>query len=112
MSRQHPVIAVTGSSGAGTTFVKRAFENIFRREKIKATIVEGDSFHSVTRAEFKERSKTAPNFSHFGLKPMTSTRWKPCSKATRRDRKPARNVITCTMTRKPDSTASVWPRRV
>ncbi len=66
MSSQHPVIAVTGSSGAGTTFVKRAFEGIFRREKIKAAIVEGDSFHSVTRAEFKQYAKEQANFSHFG----------------------------------------------
>ncbi|TXH68135.1 MAG: phosphoribulokinase [Thiothrix sp.] len=66
MSKLHPVIAVTGSSGAGTTFVKRTFEGIFRREKIKAVIVEGDSFHSVTRAEFKLRSKEERYFSHFG----------------------------------------------
>lgn len=66
MSKLHPVIAVTGSSGAGTTFVKRTFEGIFRREKIKAAIVEGDSFHSVTRAEFKQRSKEERYFSHFG----------------------------------------------
>lgn len=66
MSKLHPVIAVTGSSGAGTTFVKRTFEGIFRREKIKAAIIEGDSFHGVTRAEFKQRSKEEPNFSHFG----------------------------------------------
>jgi len=66
MSKQHPVIAVTGSSGAGTSFVKRAFENIFRREEINAAIVEGDSFHSVTRADFKTKSAEQPNFSHFG----------------------------------------------
>ncbi|HPE61234.1 MAG TPA: phosphoribulokinase [Thiolinea sp.] len=66
MSKQHPVIAVAGSSGAGTTFVKRAFENIFRREGIKAAIIEGDSFHSVTRAEFKQKSAETENFSHFG----------------------------------------------
>lgn len=66
MSKLHPVIAMTGSSGAGTTFVKRTFEGIFRREHIKAAIIEGDSFHSVTRNEFKQRSKEEPNFSHFG----------------------------------------------
>lgn len=66
MSKQHPVIAVTGSSGAGTSFVKRAFENIFRREEINAAIVEGDSFHSVSRADFKKKSAEEPNFSHFG----------------------------------------------
>jgi len=28
MSKRHPVVAVTGSSGAGTSTVKRAFEHI------------------------------------------------------------------------------------
>jgi phosphoribulokinase len=45
MSRKHPIIAVTGSSGAGTTTVKRVFENIFRREGIRAAVLEGDAFH-------------------------------------------------------------------
>ena len=71
MSCKHPVIAVTGSSGAGTTTVKLAFENIFRREGIKAAIVEGDSLHSLNRMEFRaaaaEAAKAGNNsFSHFG----------------------------------------------
>mgnify|MGYP001140586348 FL=1 len=71
MSVKHPVIAVTGSSGAGTTTVKRAFENIFRREKISAAVVEGDSLHSLDRMAFRaaaaEASKNGNNhFSHFG----------------------------------------------
>jgi len=71
MSRKHPVIAVTGSSGAGTTTVKQAFENIFRREKIKAAVVEGDSLHSLDRMAFRaaaaEAAKVGNNsFSHFG----------------------------------------------
>ena len=71
MSNKHPVIAVTGSSGAGTTFVKRAFENVFRRENIISAIVEGDSFHGLTRMEFKDAVKAAEengnkHFSHFG----------------------------------------------
>jgi phosphoribulokinase len=71
MSRQHPIIAITGSSGAGTTTVKRAFEHIFRREKINPAIIEGDSFHSLNRAEFREAMKKAEaagnrHFSHFG----------------------------------------------
>ncbi|MDD2894056.1 MAG: phosphoribulokinase, partial [Halothiobacillaceae bacterium] len=41
MSKKHPVVAVTGSSGAGTTTVKRAFEQIFRRENINPVIIEG-----------------------------------------------------------------------
>lgn len=71
MSKKHPVIAVTGSSGAGTTTVKRAFEHIFRREDINAAMIEGDSFHSLTRNEFRaaveeadKANKRAP--SHFG----------------------------------------------
>jgi phosphoribulokinase len=71
MSSKHPVIAVTGSSGAGTTTVKRAFENIFLREHIKPVVVEGDSFHSLNRAEFREAVKKAESngkksLSHFG----------------------------------------------
>jgi phosphoribulokinase len=71
MSRKHPVIAVTGSSGAGTSTVKRAFENIFRREKFAAAIIEGDSMHSLNRMEFRAAVAEAANagnhsFSHFG----------------------------------------------
>ena len=71
MSKKHPIIAITGSSGAGTTTVKRAFEHIFRREEINPVIVEGDSFHRFNRAEMKEAMKKAEvdnnsHFSHFG----------------------------------------------
>ena len=71
MSQAHPIIAITGSSGAGTTSVTRTFENIFRREGVKAVIVEGDSFHRFDRQEMKLRQAEAeragnPNFSHFG----------------------------------------------
>ena len=71
MSAKHPVIAVTGSSGAGTTTVKRAFEHIFRRENITAAIVEGDSMHSLDRKAFKEAVAKAERAgkrppSHFG----------------------------------------------
>ncbi len=64
MSKKHPVVAVTGSSGAGTTTVKRAFEHIFYRDGIKAAVVEGDSFHRYTRAEM--RKKVSEGLSHFG----------------------------------------------
>jgi len=70
MSVKHPVIAVTGSSGAGTTTVKDAFEHIFYREKIKPAVIEGDSFHRFDRKEMKEEIKSAHderrNLSHFG----------------------------------------------
>jgi len=70
MSVKHPVIAVTGSSGAGTTTVKNAFEHMFRREGIKAAIVEGDAFHRYDRKTMKkmvdEASKDGKTLSHFG----------------------------------------------
>ncbi len=70
MSKKHPVIAVTGSSGAGTTTVKVAFEHIFRREGINPVVVEGDSFHRYDRAEMKKAieqfAKEGRQLSHFG----------------------------------------------
>jgi phosphoribulokinase len=71
MSTKHPVIAVTGSSGAGTTTVMKSFAHIFRREAIKAQIFEGDSFHRYDRVEMRERVRVAdsgasPPISHFG----------------------------------------------
>jgi phosphoribulokinase len=71
MSERHPIIAITGSSGAGTTSVTRTFENIFRRENVRAAIVEGDSFHRYDRKDMKLRLDEAEragnkHFSHFG----------------------------------------------
>mgnify|MGYP000128510694 CR=1 FL=1 len=53
MSVKHPIISVTGSSGAGTSSVKKTFERIFRREKITASYIEGDAFHRFNRADMK-----------------------------------------------------------
>ena len=71
MSSRHPVIAVTGSSGAGTTSVTRTFQHIFRREGIKAAIVEGDAFHRYDRKEMRVKMAEVAgqgnsHFSHFG----------------------------------------------
>ena len=71
MSARHPIIAVTGSSGAGTTSVSKTFEQIFRREHLKAAFVEGDSFHRYDRAGMREQLADAlargdQRFSHFG----------------------------------------------
>jgi phosphoribulokinase len=71
MSIAHPIISVTGSSGAGTTSVKRTFEQIFRREKVNAVYIEGDAFHRHDRVAMKqvmadEAKKGNHNFSHFG----------------------------------------------
>ena len=72
MSAKHPIISVTGSSGAGTTSVRRTFEAIFRREGINAAFIEGDSFHRYDREEMAKATGDAaengnPNLSHFGI---------------------------------------------
>ena len=59
MSEKHPIIAITGSSGAGTTSVTRTFQQIFRREAVEAVIIEGDSFHRYDREEMKLRQAEA-----------------------------------------------------
>jgi phosphoribulokinase len=71
VSVKHPIISVTGSSGAGTTTVRHTFAQIFRREKVKAAFIEGDAFHRYDRAGMKEAMAEAAsrgdhNFSHFG----------------------------------------------
>jgi len=71
MSVKHPIISVTGSSGAGTTTVKTTFERIFAREQIRAAFIEGDAFHCYDRDDMRramvEAAATGNNhFSHFG----------------------------------------------
>jgi phosphoribulokinase len=70
MSKRFPIIAVTGSSGAGTTTVKVAFEHIFYREQVTPCFVEGDSFHRYDRHQMREVVDRAfadgVNLSHFG----------------------------------------------
>ena len=71
MSKKHPIIAVTGSSGAGTSTVKVAFEHIFLREGVNPVVIEGDSYHRYDRAAMKIAMKEAEesgnhSFSHFG----------------------------------------------
>ena len=69
MSAKHPIIAITGSSGAGTTSVTQTFDKIFRREEVRAAVIEGDSFHRYARAEMREvmaAQADGSHFSHFG----------------------------------------------
>ena len=70
MSQRHPIIAVTGSSGAGTSTVKTALEHVFQRLNIKAAVIEGDSFHRYDRKEMRKQLKLAKkenrNLTHFG----------------------------------------------
>ncbi len=71
MSVKHPIIAITGSSGAGTSTVMQSFQHIFRREGLNAQIIEGDSFHRFDRLSMRAKMKEEEasgnrNFSHFG----------------------------------------------
>ncbi len=70
MSKKHPIITVTGSSGAGTTTVKQTFDQIFRRENIKSVSIEGDAYHRYNRLEMKAENEKRlaqgdHSFSHF-----------------------------------------------
>jgi phosphoribulokinase len=72
MSIKHPIISVTGSSGSGTTSVRQTFDQIFRREHVKAAFAQGDAFHRYDRCGMEKAMKDAekrgnPNFSHFGI---------------------------------------------
>lgn len=71
MSEKHPIISVTGSSGAGTTVVRETFAQIFRRENVNAAFISGDAFHRFDREEMRRRTDEAEEngdygFSHFG----------------------------------------------
>jgi len=70
MSAKYPIVAVTGSSGAGTTTVKNAFEHIFRRANISPAVIEGDSYHKYDRQAMKkaidEYASKGKTISHFG----------------------------------------------
>lgn len=71
MSVKHPIVSITGSSGAGTTTVKKALEYIFQHQKITPVVVEGDSFHRYDRVAMKKAIADAEargehDFSHFG----------------------------------------------
>ena len=72
MSKNHPIISVVGSSGAGTSTVKHTFEQIFRRDDINAAMIEGDAFHRFDRAEMKAEMQRwmdsgDQTFSHFSI---------------------------------------------
>src|SRR3989304_3995285 len=93
MSKRYPIIAVTGSSGAGTTTVKVAFEHIFYRLQVNAAFIEGDSFHRYNRAEMREvvakargEGRTLSHFGEeaepFGQEPGTFTPWEDLPKDT------------------------------
>ena len=83
--RTHPIIAITGSSGAGTTSVTRTFENIFRREKVDAAVIEGDALHRYDRMAVRQDGRGGSRQPH--LQPLRpegnfSPNWRRCSATT------------------------------
>ncbi len=52
MSLKHPIIAVTGSTGAGLSTVRHAFKDICHRIGVKPALVHGDSFRRYTESQF------------------------------------------------------------
>ncbi|MBS9424233.1 phosphoribulokinase [Photorhabdus caribbeanensis] len=70
MSVKHPIIAITGSSGAGTTTTSLAFRKIFQQLNISAAQIEGDSFHRYTRPEMdaaiRKAKEQGRHISYFG----------------------------------------------
>lgn len=104
MSAKHPVIAVTGSSGAGTTTTSLAFRKIFAQLNLRAAEVEGDSFHRYTRPEMDMAIRKArdagrhisyfgPEANDFGLLEQTFIEYGQTGKVSR--------VNTCTPTMRP-----------
>lgn len=70
MSQAHPILGITGSSGAGTSSAVRVFAHLFKNLGLKAAMIEGDAFHSVDRegnSKAIERARIrGENFSLFG----------------------------------------------
>ncbi|MCC5452573.1 phosphoribulokinase [Rheinheimera sp. UJ51] len=70
MSHKNPIIAVTGSSGAGTSTTTNAFKHIFRTLGIDAAFVEGDCFHRFSRPEMdlavRKAREDGRHISYFG----------------------------------------------
>ena len=70
MSSKHPIIAVTGSSGSGTTTTGQALRHIFRSLDVSAAFVEGDSFHRYSRPEMdvaiRKAQEQGRHISYFG----------------------------------------------
>lgn len=70
MSEEFPIVAITGSSGSGSSSITKAFEHIFWRERVKAAYIQGNAFHRYGRKEMKQKARTAKDegwvLSHFG----------------------------------------------
>lgn len=70
MSAKHPIIAITGSSGAGTSTTGQAVRHIFRNLNLNACFIEGDAFHRYSRPEMdlaiRRAQEQGRHISYFG----------------------------------------------
>jgi len=70
VSAKHPIISVTGSSGAGTSTAMRVFARLFDELGLLAAIIEGDAFHAHDRVQNSAAIDRArirgESFSRFG----------------------------------------------
>lgn len=82
MSHRNPIIAVTGSSGAGTTTTSNAFAHIFRTQGIEAAWVEGDCFHRYSRPEMevmvRKAKEQGKHISYFGAEANDFAKLQSC----------------------------------
>ena len=70
MAHKNPIIAITGSSGAGTSTTSNAFQHIFRTLGVDAAFIEGDCFHRYSRPEMdlavRKAQEQGRHISYFG----------------------------------------------
>lgn len=70
MAHKNPIIAITGSSGAGTSTTSNAFQHIFRTLGVDAAFIEGDCFHRYSRPEMdlavRKAQEQGKHISYFG----------------------------------------------
>lgn len=70
MSEEFPIVAITGSSGSGSSAITKAFEHMFWRERVKAAYIQGNAFHRYGRKEMINEAQKAQEkgrvLSHFG----------------------------------------------
>lgn len=70
MSKEHPIIGITGASGAGTSTALRVLLDITRGLNVTPAVIEGDAFHAYDREQLRKAIERArirgENFSLFG----------------------------------------------
>jgi phosphoribulokinase len=110
MSPRHPVIAITGSSGAGTTTVTTTFQQIFRREGVRTVIVDGDAFYRYDRSDMRVKMAEAQTKGQMHARTLVaqSMNWPPLMVSVEPVIQPASSAARKVTQR---ATSSTSPRR-